>query len=277
MSARYKSNHRYFELYFKYYSVFQLGSVFLNAGNNIAIGVDAKFYDEQNLKNELVHYTGRNQTGLFKKDGQDVLALIPSAKAELSALEENFKRHQINKKNQGFEVTEYDSKVLDRKLYWEALIDTMEMEVIFIEKKLATFVDKVEEVDNSKVLCYGLQGSIKQEGGKVKMIDFQKVSMIDDINCIDDPRSPYDGLSLLDYRKLCSVFYQEQKRKAKGKLLQAQAECRERGIPVVSHIGATTFKRVNKSNLPPFPADCVNHKRKKPEEDSTSKALTRTK
>jgi hypothetical protein len=238
--------------------------------------VSTKFWDEQNLKNELLHYIG-DAKGTCKKNGEVVFALIPTANQELNELEANFVRYQQKQKNLGFEITEYPSHVLDRKLKIEAMLDVMNMEVEFIQKKLETFIGKVEEVDNSKVLAYGLIASIKQIGGKVHTIDGQNVSMIDDVNCIDDPRSPYDGLSLFDYRKLCSAFYQEQKRKQKEQLIKVQAECRERGLPVVSHVGATTFKRVSKSSLPPFPADCINHKTKKPEEESSSKSLTRTK
>lgn len=268
--ARYKSNHAFFEKYFYYFSNFQLGSIFLNAGNHVNIGVDAKFWDEQNLKNELIHYVGRDETGVYKKDGQDIIALIPNAKQELEALEENHKRYVQKQKNLGFEVTEYPSNVLDRKLKIEALADVMEMEKEFIQKKLDSFVKVVEVIDDSKVLAYGLIGAVKQIAARPHLIDGQNVSMIDDVYCISDIRSPYDGLSLLDYRKLCSVFYQEQKQKNKVKLLQAQEECRQRGIPIVSHIGAISFKRVNKSNLPPFPDWAINHKIKKP------KTLTRT-
>lgn len=272
--ARYKSNHAYFELYFKYYSNFQLGSVFLNSGKNIQIGVDTKFWDEQNLRNELVHYTG-NERGVYKKDGDEILALIPFAKSELNDLEENNKRYVQKQKNLGFEITEYPSNVLDRKLKLEALLDVMQMEKEFIEKRLSTFVEKVEVVDDSKVLAWGLCGMVKQINNQVHMIDGQLVKIIDGVNCISDPRSVFDGLSLLNYRKLCAVWREGQKRKNKEKLILAQAECRERGIPVVSHIGATSFKRVSKSNLPPFPEGCINHKIIKKEEDSLTRPLKR--
>jgi hypothetical protein len=273
MAARYKSTHAYFERYFEYFSNYQIRSVFLNSGNITLVNSSTNFWDKTNLTAELAKYVG-NSKDLIKIDGVDQLARIPAAKLELDELEANFKRYQNNKRNQGFEITEYPSNVLDQKLKIEAMLDVMYMEVELIQKKLATFVDKVEAVDDSRVLAYGLQGSIKQIGGKVHSIDGQHVEMIDDVNCISDPRSIYDGLSLVDYRELCSSFYQEQKRKAKEKLLLLQAECRERGIPVVQHCGAS-FTRVSRSNLPPFPDWAINHKTKKPEEESST--LTRTK
>lgn len=268
MAARYKSSHEYFEKYFYYFSNFQLGSIFLNGGSNKQVGANTKFYDEQNLKNELVHYVGNDERGLFKKDGVDMLALVPSATSELNDLEQNFARYQQKQKNLGFEVTEYSSNVLDRKLKLEALIDVMTMEVAFIQKKLDSFVAVVEVADDSKVLAWGLCGHVKQIGGRPHLIDGQLVEMRDGVNYISDSRSPYNNLSLIQYRSLCTLWREEQKRKQKKQLLIAQAECRERGIPIVQHIGATSFKRVSKSNLPPIPDDFVIVKKK---------TLTRTK
>jgi hypothetical protein len=124
MKARYKSSEPYFELYNDYYTNFQVDSVFLNAGSVRNQGTNTKFWDEANLRRELVQYLG-NEQGLVGKDGENQLARIPSAKQTLAELEENHKRYQQSQKNLGFETTDYSSNELDKKLKLEALIDVM--------------------------------------------------------------------------------------------------------------------------------------------------------
>jgi len=269
MKSKYRTSDPYFKQYNDYYTQYQVDSIFLNAGNVKYQGTNTKFWDKANLKQELVSYLGNNH-GMIVKDGNAQFARIPSARQQLAELEANHQRYREHQKNLGFETADYSNKELDTKLKLEALISVMEGEVEAIEKRLATFEEKVKVVDDSQVLCWGLQGTVRQKGGFPVEIDGQNVSKVGDDYCISDTRSPYNSLKLSQYRKLCTIWREDQKRKQKEKLLKVQEECRAKGLPVVSHLGATTFLRVSKTNLPPFPEWAK-------EQDSSSPKLIRTK
>jgi hypothetical protein len=261
MKARYKPNEPFFEGYNDYLCNYKIDSVFLNPGSSKNQGANVRFWDEANLRNELIQYVG-DKKGMLRSNETTRLARIPQAEADLKALEDNFKRYQQRQRNLGFEETTYTSDVLDKKLKLEAIIDVMTGEVEAIEKRLSTFETKKEVVDDSMVLCYGLQGTVKLEGGNPKIIDGQDVGLVADTYCILDERSPYFGMSLKDYNKLCTIWRDEQKKKDRIKLLKVQQQCRLMGVPVVSHLGAKPLVRISKTNLPPYPDWSTRLKRK---------------
>lgn len=287
MKKRYNNKHQYFPLYDSYCDGFLMESVILNGGNDKRITVNTIFWDKENCRKVLQEYRGDEQ-GLWKRRGEETIAHIPNAKYELAQVEKAFVRYQTNRVNLGYAKSdEYPFELLDKKLYWEARLDVMDAEVEALEKKIASFVEKVEETDDSKVLAYGLQGSGKCWGSTapsrnltrvMKIIDGQNVYLTGDgLLIIKDSRSPYNGMALVDYRALCVQWQSDRKVQARAKLVQIQAECKSKGFPVPESF-VFPFKKVDKKSLPPFPANAVNHLEKQEvnEDKEDSSKLTRS-
>jgi hypothetical protein len=99
----------------------------------------------------------------------------------------------------------------------------------------------------------------------LKEIDGQIITQTEEgLLIINDPRSPYSGLSVFEYYALCKVYYSQQKQKERDKLKQVQEQCRLEGKTVPNHLGVQAPHKVSRSSLPKFPAGVKNWLKESP-------------
>jgi len=125
-----------------------------------------------------------------------------------------------------------------------------------------------KETENEKVLKFGLQFCYCIRKSKTSTastlnffmeIDGQVTQKYNGVLIIKDKRSPYNGMSVDDYRKFCKEWDTLLEKKDKALLKQLQAEAAEKGIAIPTSLGIQTLQRVNRADLPPFPHWADNH------------------
>lgn len=257
-----------YPVYHDTFDKLMIKSKILNGGSETIPNVHTILWDRQNLEVELYRIIG-NENGRFKKGNESHIAYLPFVRMKLELLTKKFEEWSLKRKLSGYaDFTQWPEDLLIQKYQIEAQEDLLIYEAEVIEKRISSIQEESEKEDESKLLIYGLRCNYHFWGTKapryeminmMKDIDGQKVSMRDDELIIQDERSPYNGLSVADYRELSKVWLAEQRRIDKEKLETEQRKCKEQGLPVPNTLSARSPKRVNLSSLPPFPENCVNH------------------
>jgi len=197
-------------------------------------------------------------------------------KENIADLEVRFLGLQEQQELQGLEpLAEMPAKMLEKKLEYEALIDVAEEEVKKLQKTLKEFVDEKEEEEN-KVLKFGMLQMSKlsrvdgKTYGQVSMIDYQRVGRINGTLCIKDLRSQYNGMSVLDYRKLAKVWRKNKDEDNAKRFLAIQKKCKANfETPPDSYMpGLISDPKL----LPDWPKGVKNHYNRIKEEDDSSSA-----
>lgn len=278
MKKRYEPKHPYHDIYNDYLCKFLRDSVILNTGREEIANENTVILDTPNTKLELLRRIG-NQFGLYQRGGGELVADIPYNKSKLNEVEERWKAWKRQKLNEGKdEPTEYPKHLLEAKLKLEAKLDTLEREVEVLTKKLTEIREADESKTDGEVLEYGLLGNGKFWGSQaptldlmnvLRFIDGQKISQTKDgLLIINDERSIYSGMSVANYRNLCNIWRDTQKKKAREKLKVLQVKAREEGGLIPSHLAARAPFKISKNSLPDWPEGVRNYL-EEPEESST--------
>lgn len=189
--------------------------------------------------------------------------LIPASEQKVKDIEEKFAENNRKRIRAGQDLLlTFPEPWLTGYYRARAQLTTLRGESEILQNWLKVYTDHDKEVEDSKVLEYGLRGHGVFHGTRasnpnlvdvLKEIDGQRCELTDDeVLIIRDIRSPYNGMLVSDYRKLCKI-YQEERRKAEEqafKLLQEQFA--EQGLPAPKP-PVKAPSRVNKANLPKWP------------------------
>lgn len=284
MKQRYDTKHPHYEAYTDFFMRYKVESNILNAGAQSRPSAYTVLWDKVNIENEILKRVGDSK-GKYMQSGLENTAYIPFVEMQLNEIDRRFKTYQRKRLNMGYsETDEMPSDLLKEQLKKQARLDVIKSEVEVLNKKLKEYTDVIEKDEDERVLEYGLQGSGVFHGTKaknpdlinvLKEMDGQRLELnADGLLIIKDKRSPYNGMSVADFRALCVVYKQMRREQDRAKLKRLQAEAREQGLPVPQQLPAHSLKKVNKKSLPDWPEGVRNYL--EVNEDSES-SLTRTK
>jgi len=173
----------------------------------------------------------------------------------------DYKQKRIN---EGFDVPTADEipQPLMNDLHkFEAQWDVVVAEIDGCKQLLKKFEEE-EKVEHSReVLKRGLRGNYKKKDGILSVIDGQRVSVINKILVIDDKFSPYDGMKVVDYRRLAKEWRKKREDANKEAQKVRDEEARKYGH-VSTPLPYSRLSAVKHSSLPAWPEWAENVKRK---------------
>lgn len=251
----------------------QLESSILNGGSEKMISAYSTLWDKYNLEAELRVIVGDTDGFHTKENGTKSISHIPFVQMRLKEINQAFKIYQRERQNKGYEKPTQMPKNLQDQFYeFEARFTVLHTEKETIETKLKQMKEAVQKTDDSKVLENGLKCGFHNHGlnaadpemmNTMKEIDGQMVNQLRDGTLyIDDSRSPYDGLSVPDYRKLAKIWHSDRLKADTEMLAKMQIEAKENGLPRPAETGRNWCASVSLKSLPPFPDWATNHKKK---------------
>ena len=261
------------EVYDLEYIRLKNASAILGNGNSIGSAYNILF-DKRNCEAVALEIGGNDKGVYFKQDVARI-AGIPYTKNQLKELAEEWESFKKRIVREGYGIPTDEQmpiKLQDRKYILESRLDILEEELVKINDKLKTFVDKEEEESTEAVLKNGLMCCGSLRDGVLNEIDNQNCKMIDqedeeEILCIVDNRSIYNFMSVSDYRKLAAIFRASEIERDVQELKRIQAEQKRRGLPISQEY--SSYNRVvPKEDLPAWPAWAINHKIEKLETET---------
>lgn len=217
-------------LYDQWFDTFRMKSKILKGESTISSNLNEK----QGLQIQLDILVGTKDGKYYYGEGKYFkTAVIHAVETELDVLQIEFLNYQQTQINQGFRKPEtWPANLKEQKLKLEARLDVYNEEVAWLERAIARWVDEKEE--SRDVLNRGCVQSGRLYGGVLVELDGQRIGISKKgVLYVDDNQSPYDGMSVVDYReKICSAFRIMEKEKDAAVLKRLQAEAREWGRPV---------------------------------------------
>ncbi len=252
-----------YEHYHKTLNRFRANSPIISSGNK---PVWESFIDDslQSLKNLLLTREG-NEQGIYYKNNEPYQAYLVLCDERLAKIKKEWKNAQQEARNEGKEFgKEMPPEMLEKRLKWEAERDGCLEEIDLINERITNFVETKKKLDDSKVLLHGLQGAGNFWGTKapsddlinvLKTIDGQEVRVFEpeQILIIDDERSPYNRMSVVDYRRFIKEFAITRQQELDEKHKLYKAKCIAEGKPVPRPKVPDNLRHWEKKDLPPFP------------------------
>jgi hypothetical protein len=246
------------KIYDDAYDRLRLNSELLNGGSMMP-NIHTTFFDKEGLLGAKLELEG-NEEGKYLRSGEYRMASIPMVEDKLQTIEERFEIHKEQMREQGYRVSDsYPKQLNDERLLTEAKLDVLKEELDEINRRLETYIDKEEAKSAGMVLVHGLQCFGKLRDGKLESIDGQNVKNIVGVMVICDDRSPYNGLSVTDYRELANKWRLQRKEAEKQKLIRLQDEARLKGERIPTQLPARSPYKIAKDSLPPFPENAKNY------------------
>jgi hypothetical protein len=132
-------------------------------------------------------------------------ARVPGAELVIKSIEADFEAMKQAARNMGRpEPSEMPAELNEKILKAEARLDIYGEEADWLQKTLDEFVERKQEKDDARVLKYGPQGTGK--GEPLRELDGQDIATNGDgVLYINDKRSPYHLMKVIDYRTYVSA------------------------------------------------------------------------
>lgn len=247
-------------LFDRYYNQFFTQSIIINPGLTERFHSAAfTLSDEAGIKSKLVELTG-NASGKFLDPNIDAFheAQIPIIEYELAIITSQYQAAKEGRPipmRQGINIGSL-SGLAEEMYKLQAKLDVRHHEVYRLKQMLKEFDDKRERQHVKQMFYGGLQGSTY--GNPVQTIDGQRCGFTGGILCIVDKHSPYNGLSVLDYRKRIVQPYQE----ARQNLIKEQSAKRMEDIRKFGETDVVVPElnvMLTIDDVPPWPENCINH------------------
>jgi hypothetical protein len=237
------------------------------------LNVHSVLMDKENMEGLLLEIVG-NKDGEYMRSNEWRDSFLKVTRRKEQGIEIEFEKRKKQAINLGYEpLTKMPDDLLE-KLYREhAHEDILLEEIDFLKDKLKALAKLKEEVDESMILPYGpvcdcrLHSTDSELVGQLKLIDGQKVEMINGELLITCESSPYMGMKVSDFRKLCQTWYQERRQRDREKLPEIQARAKAAGQPIPLNY-FTPQKKIYKKDLPKWPEGVTNFL--KPQKDIPS-------
>lgn len=251
-------------IYDREYNVFRVKSSILNEGGR-SIWDIGRFSSIQSLEKELYLLLGQkdNFGKIVTNKGQETFAAIPKIQKRLKALKKKLDERKENLLLGGYSLDEIKEpkNMKEERLINEAHLDVKMAEVEYLTKAIEKLKQEQANVELGKILEYG--PCFTRKGVPPRLVDGQKVGACIDAKgnrflIIDDERSPYNGMSLTDYKALCKDWLAERSARLSKLRAEREQEILEKGYSNI-HIPLATSKP-KKQNLPKWPKDVVNYK-----------------
>jgi hypothetical protein len=248
----------------KYMHLKNSSQILGNTNTGIGVGsVHNILFDEANLEAVKIELIGEDKEGNYKRKGVDYLAKIPAIKEEIKEFKQRWRSKQMQAINEGEEVPSEDempADLLEEKLILEARLDIYQEELAKIQERLDSLDNKEQDKDDQDVLKYGLICTGQLRDGVLVEIDGQNVEKVRGVMIIKDSRSPYNGMSVPDFRQLAKDWQEERKQADAKHLKTLQATARKEDKPVPNYY--TSFsggRKVPRNLLPKWNEGVTNH------------------
>ncbi len=270
MKTANKDNPIYVNAYKKYY----IESQILNSTGHEIPSIHTVLYDKRNVEAAIFSLTG-DADGMIKSSyGYEIPALIPNLKQELQKIDKDFKDLNQNRWNQGRSpLKEMPPDLLLKKLDIQAALAVSQKELQTLKNREKEYTDIKKNEDDRKLLQYGLVCFSRNHGtgaadpdmmNVLAEIDGQVVGQKNGLLIIEDNRSPYNGMSVIDYRKLAKE-YTTKKQAVYYDLYKAhEQQMKLKGFSTIE-VPGFGMHTVSRADLPPFPEWAVNHLTKNPD------------
>ncbi len=253
-----------FNVYHDMYDRLRLASQILNAGNR-NVGIHFMIWDKVNVETQIRRMTGDENGQFLEKNGNGHLASIPAQEQRLADLEHQFQSFQRRKIREGHaRPKDWPPDLLRQRLEAEARLDVLNEELEQLQKWLTHFTEPIQKAQDDHVLEYGLRCSGRLRNGGLAEIDGQACGYIGDVLCIIDEKSPYNSISITDYRKLSAEWLAERRKRDAEKLKLLQEQARAEGLSGPKSF-ASPVRKVDKSSLPKWPIWARNYVADPPE------------
>jgi hypothetical protein len=165
------------------------------------------------LNSSNVQYVQINLTdeSCLKYEKTVLQTRITMLEEELIKIEEQFSIFQQKRVNSGFNRPDQMTPEQKRyKLETRAAIDVHFEEVADVERRLKKFADDRVQLRKPTILPRGLQQHYHLNHDKIlEEIDGQRCGVIKGVVCICDELSPYDGMPVVEYRRLADQWHKE--------------------------------------------------------------------
>lgn len=143
-------------------------------------------------------------------------------KTQQKELDIKFKNFCQQKINTGYEKPKkMPPEFYEKQMRIFAEKDVLAEEVKFLQKRLKRLAEQNGKINSQKILQYGLRGAGKIKNNILVVLDGQNISIAqpEEILFIDDKRSPYNGMAVVDYRKL-SIEWRKEKIRLEDEALE---------------------------------------------------------
>ena len=213
-----------FKIYHDHFDNLRMSSPILTPGERIDI--HTTIMDAQGMRGLLIERVG-DENQEYLRNGKPYIALIPGIERSLEDIERRYQVYCQDLRDQGRRPVPIEgTQFWNEKLRSLAALDVINEEVEILEERLKAISDQVQEQDNDNMLKYGPVGNSLNWGtrsptpNQIKTMDGQSCDYIGDFLCITDPRSPYKGMSVADYRDLVDTYKASQREKGLSSLCQ---------------------------------------------------------
>jgi hypothetical protein len=253
-----------YKIYNDAVDLYMVQSNILNGGAETVPNSRTIIWTKDNLEGYLIEIVG-NKDGGYLRNGEYGRAAIPFIKLKIRELEEKYTDYQSRQVKEGYEMPEVmPQRMLDEYYQLQARLTVLQAEAEELRKRLQVYKDSEQKEDDSKVLQYGLVGWATFHTDPrllniLQQIDGQRITQTEEgLLIINDPRSPYSGMAVVEYRALCRVFFDQQRQKEKVKLKQVQEQCQLEQKPIPIHLGVQAPRKVSRASLPKWPSGVKN-------------------
>lgn len=211
----------------------------LNGGSSGIPSAYTIFWDRNNCLDELFKIEG-DANGKYISENKTSPCLKSQVQKLLDQIDSKFISYKESRVKQGYESpTEMPELMLTEFYRLHAKMTVLDAEADELRKRLKSFDESKKQEDDDKVLMYGPLGAGKLKDGILVRIDGQKVTESKDgIMVINDERSPYSGMSVVHYRRLCREY--QASKDHSGKYVKA-------------------LRRVSRERLPEWPEWAINY------------------
>jgi len=227
-------------------------------------------FDAGNLEAVKIELIGEDEEGNYKRKGVDYVAKIPAIKLEIKEFKKRWRSKQMQAINEGLEVPSEDQmpeNMLEEKLILEARLDIYTEELAKIQERLDSLANTEQDKDDQAVLRYGCICTGQLRDGVLVEIDGQIVEKVRGVMIIRDSRSPFNGMSVPDFRQLAADWQEDMKIRDAETLKAMQEEAKKKGEEIPRFY--TSFsggRKVPRNLLPKWPEGVTNHLETIPEE-----------
>jgi hypothetical protein len=237
-------------------------------GGNMKPNIHTVIMVRENMQGLLIELEGDND-GVFIRDGNYERAAIPFIKTKIREIENKFTDYQDQQVKEGYEMSEVmPIQMLNEYYEHQARLTVRQAEADELRRRLQVYKDREQKEADSTFLQYGLRGIAHFWGFEapdksminvLKEIDGQRITQTSDgLLIINDPRSPWSGISVCDYRVLVKAFFESERQRENEQLKKVQEQCKADGKAIPNHLGAHGMRKIRRESLPKWPEGVKN-------------------
>jgi hypothetical protein len=233
----------------------------LLSGSGGRPSVHSTLADRENIVGMIAEREG-NTDRVYYRNGEKMPAIIPSIEEKIHWIDEQYEDYKRSCRREGKEIPDFmPQEMFLRKIRHEAELDVTIAEIKVLKQRLSEFSDAEELQSQEQVLKNGLMQHGKMQNGTLSTIDGQTVSQLHDGTLyINDKRSPYNLLKVVDFRRLAAEWMSARQEAADRAYVRSVQAAKDSGLPLPPKPIVSHSKTFSINQLPDFPewAERVN-------------------